>query len=140
MNSLNKEQKSGILFLLTSKTFERMAFFFVIPILIHFLNELLEFEFSKATIYYSLCYGAIGITSLFAGFLGDKLNRIRIVKIGFLILTIFYLVIVFLPNIPLLIATALVLLGVGIGLISPNIVVLLGNTYNEKGNEIKGLS
>lgn len=138
-NTLNKEQKSSLLLLLTSKTFERLAFYLIMVILIQFLTDSLKIDSSKAGIYYSVFYGVIGITTLFSGFLGDKQDRIKIVKIGFLLLTMMYLAITFLPSISFLVVTALILLGFGIGLISPNIIVFLGNIYNEKGNETIGL-
>lgn len=136
---MNKEQKSGILLLLTSKTFERLAFYLIMAILVQFLTDSLKIDASKAGIYYSVFYGVIGITTLFSGILGDRQDRMKIVKIGFLLLTIMYLAITFLPSISFLIVTALILLGLGIGLISPNIIVFLGNIYNEKENEIIGL-
>lgn len=139
INTLNKEQKSGLLLLLTSKTFERLSFYLIMAILIQFLTDSLKIDSSKAGIYYSVFYGVIGITTLFSGFLGDKQDRIKIVKIGFLILTMMYLALTFLPSISFLVITALILLGFGIGLISPNIIVFLGNIYNEKGTEIIGL-
>jgi dipeptide/tripeptide permease len=138
-NTLNKEQKSGILLLLTSKTFERLAFYLIMAILVQYLMKTLKIETDKAGIYYSIFYGVIGITTLFSGLLGDLRDRTKIVKVGFILLTVMYLTITFLPSISFLIVTALILLGLGIGLISPNIIVFLGNIYNEKENEITGL-
>jgi len=138
--TLNKEQKSGILLLLTSKTFERLAFYLVMTILVQFLMESLKLETSKAGIYYSVFYGVIGLTTLFSGLLGDIKDRVKIVKTGFIIMTIMYLTITFLPSISFVTVIALILLGLGIGLISPNISVFLGNIYNEKDLEIIGLS
>ena len=138
-NTLNKEQKSGILLLLTSKTFERLAFYLIMAILVQYLMDTLKLETDKAGIYYSIFYGVIGITTLFSGLLGDLRDRTKIVKVGFILLTVMYLTITFLPSISFLIVTALILLGLGIGLISPNIIVFLGNIYNEKENEIIGL-
>ena len=140
MNSLNKEQKSGILFLLTSKTFESLAYYLVVAILLDFLCASLKIELGKTGIYYTIWAGTYAITAIIAAFLGDKFNRVQIVKIGFMLTTIFYLVLAFLPGIPFLIAAALVLLGVGIGMTMLNTRILLGNIYNEKGNEIRGLS
>jgi len=138
-DTLNKEQKSSILLLLTSKTFERLAFYLIMAILVQFLTDSLKIDTTKAGIYYSVFYGVIGITTLFSGLLGDLRDRMRIVKIGFILLTIMYLAISFLPSISSLIVIALILLGLGIGLISPNIIVFLGNIYNEKENETIGL-
>jgi len=138
-NILNKEQKSSILLLLTSKTFERLAFYLIMAILVQYLVDSLKLETDKAGIYYSIFYGVIGITTLFSGLLGDLRDRMKIVKIGFILLTVMYLAITFLPSISFVIVIALILLGLGIGLISPNIIVFLGNIYNEKENEIIGL-
>ncbi|PKP47516.1 MAG: hypothetical protein CVT94_11090 [Bacteroidetes bacterium HGW-Bacteroidetes-11] len=138
-DTLNNEQKSSILLLLTSKTFERLAFYLIMAILVQFLTDSLKIDTTKAGIYYSVFYGVIGITTLFSGLLGDLRDRMRIVKIGFILLTIMYLAISFLPSISSLIVIALILLGLGIGLISPNIIVFLGNIYNEKENETIGL-
>lgn len=136
---MNKEQKSGILLLLSSKTFERLAFYLIMAILVQFLTDSLKIDASKAGVYYSVFYGVIGLTTLFSGLLGDLRDRMKIVRIGFIMLTIMYLAIAFLPSISFLIVIALILLGLGIGLISPNIIVFLGNIYNEKENEIVGL-
>ena len=136
---MNKEQKSSLLLLLTSKTFERLAFYLIMAILVQYMVDSLKLEPEKAGIYYSIFYGVIGITTLFSGLLGDLRDRTKIVKIGFILLTVMYLVITFLPSISFVILIALILLGLGIGLISPNIIVFLGNIYNEKENEITGL-
>ena len=136
---MNKEQKSSLLLLLTSKAFERLAFYLIISILVQYLVDSLKLETEKAGIYYSIFYVVIGITTLFSGLLGDLRDRTKIVKIGFILLTVMYLVITFLPSISFVIVIALILLGLGIGLISSNIIVFLGNIYNEKENEIIGL-
>ena len=137
---MNKEQKSGILLLFASKTFERLAFYLIMAILVQYLVDSLKLETEKAGIYYSVFYGVIVITTLFSGLLGDLRDRMKIVKTGFMLLTVMYLVIPFLPSISFVIVIALILLGLGIGLMSPNIIVFLGNIYNEKENEILGLS
>lgn len=136
---LNKEQKTGILLLLSSKTFERLAFYLIMAILVQYLLDSLKIELDKAGMYYSIFYGVIGIATILSGLLGDLLNRTRIVTIGFILLTIIYFSFFFLPTISFVIISALILLGLGIGLTSPNIIVLLGNIYNEKENEIIGL-
>ncbi|OYT16544.1 MAG: hypothetical protein B7C24_07195 [Bacteroidetes bacterium 4572_77] len=108
-------------------------------ILIQYLVDSLNFEPEKAGIYYSVFYGVMVISTLFSGLLGDLRDRMKIVKAGFVLLTILYLAIIFLPSISFIIVIALILLGLGIGLVSPNIIVFLGNIYNEKENEIIGL-
>lgn len=138
-STLTQSQKTGILILLTSKVFERLAFYLVLTILIQFLSESLKLETSQAGIYYSVFYGTIGLTSLFSGLIGDLRNRAKTVYIGFILLSISYLAIAFLPGINFMILSALILLGLGIGLLQPNITVFLGNIYNEKENEITGL-
>lgn len=137
---MTKERKSSISLLLLSKMFERLAFYLIMAILIQYLTESFKLATDTAEIYYSIFYGMIGLTTLFSGLLGDLRDRAKIVKIGFFLLTAMYLVIPFLPSISILILTALILLSIGIGLTSPNIIVLLGNIYNEKENEIFGLS
>lgn len=139
-NTLNKEQKSSILLLLASKTFERLAFYLIMAILIQYLINSLKLEENKAWIYYSVFYGVMGITTLFSGLIGDLRDRMKVVKIGFILLTLTYLAIAFLPSINFVIITALIILGLGVGIISPNFIVFLGNIYNEKENEIIGLS
>lgn len=138
-HTLNKEQKTGISLLLLSKMFERLAFYLIMAILVRYLIESLNIESVTAGIYYSIFYGMIGITTLFAGLLGDLKSRTNVVTVGFILLTFTYLAIAFLPSINILIIVSLIILALGIGLTSPNIVVLLGNIYNEKGNEIYGL-
>jgi dipeptide/tripeptide permease len=138
-NTLNKEQKSAIFFLLASKTLERLAFYLLLAIFIQYLMDSLKLETYKAGSYYGVFLGTIGLTTLFSGLLGDLRDRMKIVKIGFILLIVMYLAIVFLPNINFVVKGALIILGLGIGLISPNIIVFLGNIYNEKENEIIGL-
>lgn len=138
-NTLNKEQKSSILLLLASKTFERLSFYLIMAILVHYLIDSLKLEANKAGIYYSVFYFVLALTTLFSGLLGDLRDRMKIVKTGFILLTGMYLIIVFLPSIDFVIIIALITLGLGIGLVSPNIIVFLGNIYNEKENEVIGL-
>ena len=137
---LNKEQKSSILLLLASKAFERLAFYTIMAILVKYLMDSLDIETNKAAIFYSVFYGAVGLTTIFSGLLGDLRDRMKVVKTGFILLTVMYLVIALLPGISVIVVFALILLGVGVGLTSPNIIVFLGNIYNEKGKEIAGLS
>ncbi len=139
-NTLSKEQKSGILLLLASKTFERLAFYLIMAILVQYLMDSLKLEIDKAGMYYSIFYGVIGISTLFSGLIGDLRDRMKIVKTGFILLTVMSLAIAFLPSINFVIITALIILGLGVGLIFPNIIVFLGNIYNEKENDIIGLS
>ncbi len=139
-NTLNDEQKSGIRLLLASKAFERLAFYLIMAILIQYLMDSLKLESVAVGYYYSAFYGIIGFTTLFSGLLGDLKDRMKIVKAGFILLPLMYLAIAFLPSISYITITALIILAIGIGLISPNIIVFLGNIYNEKGNEIVGLS
>lgn len=138
--TLNKNQKSGIFLLLGSKLFERLAFYMIMAILVKYLMNSLDIEANKAGFYYSVFYGAAAITTIFSGLLGDLRNRMKIVKSGFILLTVMYLVIAFLPGMSFLIAISLVLLGIGIGFTTSNITVFLGNIYNEKRKEIIGLS
>jgi len=136
---LNREQKSSLLFLLTSKAFERLAFYLIMAILVQYMVDSLKLETDRTGIYYGVFYTVIGITTLFSGLIGDLRDRMKTVKTGFILMTVMYLAIVFLPSNNYIILTALTFLGLGIGLISPNIIVFLGNIYNEKENEIIGL-
>jgi len=139
-NTLNKEQKSGIILLLASKTFERLAFYLIMAILIQYLMDSLKLESIGVGYYYSGFYGVIGLTTFFSGLIGDLKDRMKIVKVGFILLPLMYFAIAFLPSINYITIIALIILAFGIGLISPNIIVFLGNIYNEKENEIIGLS
>lgn len=109
-------------------------------ILVRYLTESLNIEATTAGIYYSIFYGVIFIMSLVSGHIGDISNRIKIVLTGFIIMAAMYLLLAFLPNAIAATVTTLIILALGIGLVSPNIIVLLGNIYNEKNNEIIGLS
>ncbi len=80
-NTLSKEQKSGILLLLASKTFERLAFYLIMAILIRYLMDSLKLGEEKVGIYYSVFYSVIGITTLFSGLIGDLRDRMKIVKL-----------------------------------------------------------
>jgi len=141
MRDISKKELSlGVLLLLSSKALERLAFYLVMAILVQYMMDSLKLDEDKAGIFYSVFYGVIGFTSLFSGLLGDLRDRTKIVKVGFVLLTVMYLMFVFLPCISFVTVILLILLGLGIGLISPNIIVFLGNIYNEKENEVRGLS
>lgn len=140
-NRLNKDQKWGISLLIASKAFERLAFYSLVTVLIQYLTEFLTLEGNTLEVmyYYSTFYAVIGVATVLSGYLGDVIDRIKVVKTGFILMTIMYLAIVFMPNINVVILLLLIALGVGIGFITPNIVVFLGNIYNENGTQIKGL-
>ena len=55
-NILNKEQKSGILLLLSSKALERLAFYLIMAILVQYMTDSLNLELDKAGIYYAVFY------------------------------------------------------------------------------------
>lgn len=138
--TFTKEQKTGISVLLLSKLFERISFYLVMSILVRYLTDSLNIEATTAGVYYSIFYGAIFIMSLVSGLIGDIGYRVKIVTTGFVIMPAMYLLLAFLPNAIAATMTTLIILALGIGLVSPNIIVLLGNIYNEKNNEIIGLS
>ncbi|MCT4591758.1 MAG: MFS transporter [Carboxylicivirga sp.] len=138
-STLTQQQKTGISVLLLSKLFERLAFYLIITILTLFLSESLNMKATSTGVYYSIFYGAIFFLSLISGYLGDIGKRNKIVTTGMMITIVMYLSLAFLPHINVVTLIALIILALGLGLISPNIVVLLGNSYNEKDNEIIGL-
>ncbi len=137
--TLTKEQKSAISLLLASKFFERLAFYMVMAVLITYLTESLNLKHDNAGMYYSLFYGVVALTTFLSGFWGDLRNRSVIVTTGFVLFTLMYLAIAFMPEIGFLILIVLIVMALGIGLVSPNIPVFLGNIYNEKDREIRGL-
>lgn len=137
---MNKDQKISVLLLLIAKTFERLGFYLIMAILIQYLMDSLKIDTEKAGSYYSTFYYVIGISTIFSGVVGDLTNRIKVVKTGFILLTFFCLALTFLPNLNFAIITALILLGLGIGLISPNLIVFFGNIYNEKEKQLFGLT
>ncbi|WP_282014085.1 MFS transporter [Marinifilum flexuosum] len=136
---LNTEQKSGIFFLLLSKAFERIAFYMVMAILMQYLTNGIGVEAKTAGIQYSLFYGMFVVGSLFSGWIGDVYDRIKFVKLGFLMMIVMYLLFVFIPNVNWLVVMALLIMGFGHAIITPNQIVFLGNIYNEQGKEIKAL-
>lgn len=139
-NTLNTSQQSAIGLLLVTKAFERLAFYLVLSILVLYLTDSLQPGTNLTGYYYALFMGSIFITSLFSGLMGDIRNRKKVVITGFVLLTTMYLAASFLPGNRALMITVFVLMGAGIGLTTPNMVVLLGNIYNEKEVEIRGLS
>ena len=139
-NNLSIGQKSGIIFLLASKGFERIAFYLIFTILIQYLIHSLEIDSIKAGYIYSIVYSVIGLTAFVSGIIGDFKDRMKIVKIGFIILPIIYLALAFLPSANTVTIISLAIMGLGIGVITPNIIVFLGNIYNEKDTELLGLS
>ncbi len=137
---LNKEQKRGISLLIASKGFERLSFYLIMVILIEYLVNSLNIQNDIAAIYYTVFLGAVGATTLISGLFGDIRNRVNVVKAGFILIVIFYLAMLFIPSVSFAIVLSLISLGAGIGLIAPNIIVLLGDTYKEKENEVIGLT
>lgn len=138
-SNLNENQKLGISLLIASKAFERLAFYSIVTIFIQYLSESFSLKGNVAGVYYSIFYAVIGISIFFSGYLGDIKDRMKVVKTGFIIMAIMYLAMIFMPSVNVAVLACLIVLGIGIGLITPNTIVFLGNIYNEKGNQIKGL-
>ncbi len=138
--NLKKEQISGLSILLLSKTFERFAFYLILTVLIQFLTEKINLDAENSSIFYSLFFASIGFTSFFSGLLGDLTNRIKIVNIGMLIMTIMYFVLIFIPNSYIFLLVGFILLGISLGLNNTNINVFVGGIFNEKNTQIYGLS
>lgn len=136
---MNETQKSSIAFLIFSKLFNRLAFYLMITNLTSYLMNSLNMAHEMAGGYYSIFYGTITFITFFSGLLGDLKNRAKVVTTGFIILTIGYIALVFLPHMQGAVMVALIILALGLGLVGPNMTVFLGNTYNEKGTEIFGL-
>lgn len=139
-NTLNKAERTSIGWLLVSKTFERLAFYLLLSILMNYMMSKVQPGVKNTGLQFGFFMVALAITSFFSGILGDRYNRKKIVIIGFILLTVMYLVIPFLPGVSLLLTIVFVLLGIGIALTIPNMIVLLGNIYDEKGNESRRLS
>jgi MFS family permease len=139
-NRLNKTAQRSIGLLLLARFFERLAFYLVLSILLRFLMVIVQPGVQNIGLYYSSFMVTLTITTFFAGLLGDKRNRNKVVITGFVLLTTMYLAVPFLSGVRFLLITAFVLMGAGVGLTLPNLVVLLGNLYNEKDNEFRGLS
>ncbi len=138
--TINKNQIKGLSILLISRTFERTAFYMIMSILILFLTKELNLETTKAGTFYSIFYGIITIVSLFSGLLGDLTNRIKVVKIGMLLMTILYFSLIFLPNSYPILLNGFILLGISLGLNNTNISVFVGSIFNEKNTQIIGLT
>lgn len=138
-NRLSKTAQRSIGLLLLSRLFERVAFYLLLSILVNYFTEKLQPGMKNISINYSLFMGAMMIATIFSGLLGDLRNRNKVVITGLVLLTAMYLAVPFLPRVSFLLIAAFVMLGVGIGLTTPNMVVLLGSIYNEKENEIRGL-
>jgi MFS family permease len=139
-NRLSKTAQRSIGFLLLSRLFERVAFYLVLSILVNYLMDIVQPGVKNISLYYGFFMVAMMITTFFSGLLGDLRNRNKVVITGFVLLTAMYLAVPFLTEVTFLLIAAFVLLGAGIGLTTPNMVVLLGNIYNEKENEFRGLS
>lgn len=137
---LTKEQKNGILYLLFSKTFERLTMFMVFNIFLKYLTNELNIPDSEAAAYNSLFYGVIGISILTSGAIGDRINRNRFVGVALSVITLMYLFIIILPEILVLKLITMAFIALAVGITIPNFTVLLGNVYNEREFQVKGLS
>lgn len=140
ISTLSKKQKTGIALLIIAKALERLAFYSIMAILAMYFTDVFDLEAEEALWYYSGFYGVVGFATLISGFIGDLQNRAKIVFLGFILVTAMFVSIAVLPIAGFVLIIAFVLLGFGIGLITPNIIVLLGNIYNEKETEIRGWS
>lgn len=136
----NKEQKTALSFLIFSKAFERLAFYMIMTTLVFYLTETFQIVESKAGLFYSLFYGSVGLSTILFGLLGDFVNRQKLVKLGMLLMTVFYFVLIFLPVNYVLQLIIFNVLGIGIGMTISNSIVFLGNIYNEKKTQIYGLA
>jgi len=140
MVSINKEQKTALSFLLLSKVFERLAFYLIMANLTFYLTETFQVVESKAGLFYSLFYGSVGLSAIVSGILGDYFNRLKVVKLGMFLMTVLYLVLIFLPVTYILQLTIFIALGVSIGMTISNTIVFIGNIYNEQKTQTFGLS
>lgn len=136
----NKEQKTALSFLLISKAFERLAFYSIFAIIIFYLTDILKMSIDEAGSFYSTFYLSTSLSTLLFGLLGDFINRQKLVKIGMLSMTVFYLVLIFLPVTLFIQKTVFIALGICIGMTVPNTIVFLGNIFNERKMQILGLS
>jgi len=139
-NRLSKTAQRSIGLLLLSRLFERVAFYLVLSILVNYLMDKVQSGVKNVSLYYGFFIVAMMITTFFSGLLGDLRNRNKVVITGFVLLTAMYLAVPFVTGVSFLLIAAFVVLGVGIGLTNPNMVVLLGDIYNEKENQFRGLS
>lgn len=136
---MNKKQKLGLSLLILSRTFERTAFYLIMAILIQFLTTELKIETTNAGNFYSIFYGSIAFITLFSGLLGDLTNRVKVVTIGMISMTVLYFVLIFMPNTYVLMLVGFILLGISLGLNNPNISVFIGNIFNERNTQTFGL-
>ena len=137
---MNNHQKNSLALLFSYRFIERIAFFTFISILMKMLNTLaVDNSPSDYAMIYSFFYTSIGISAILSGILGDLKNRQKIVVVGFIIVLVSAVLITLLTVQNLLGQLLLIPLGVGFGMIGVNTIVLLGDIYNEKVKEIKGL-
>lgn len=135
-----KEQKKALSLLIISKAFERLAFYMFIAVFIFYLNDSLNMQIEQAGEFYSLFYLSLGLSTLLFGLIGDFVNRRNLVKLGMSLMTILYLVLIFLPVSLDMQKVIFIALGICIGINVPNTIVFLGNIYNEKKVQVLGLS
>lgn len=136
----NKGQKTALSFLIISKAFERLAFYSIFAIFIFYLTDTLKMSIDEAGSFYSIFYLSVGVSTLLFGLLGDFVNRQKLVKLGMLLMTVFYLVLIFLPVSLFIQQVVFIALSICIGLTVPNTIVFLGNIYNERKTQVLGLA
>jgi len=138
--TINKKQISSLSILLFSKLFERIAFYMLISLLTQYLISKSNLEIDESVEFYSIFLAIITFTSFFSGLLGDLTNRIKLVKIGMLLMTILYFFLIFFSNSYHLFLAGLVLLGISLGINNSNIPVFVGNIFDERNTQIFGLT
>ncbi|GEM_PF-5501626 len=126
----------GIITLGAINLFERTALYILMGIIIKYMNSSLGLSYSEAGTLYSIFYASTYVPVIFSGLIGDFTKRKTLILIGIITMVVGYIML----STPLSDSSAifpglLVIIGVGSGILKPNIMVAFGNSTDDNSNK-----
>lgn len=137
---MNKNQKLSITFILLATLALQLAKFSIFYGLSEYLMNAFGIEFFDASYYNRFLLFSLAFTSIFSGWLGDFVNRTRLILIGILVFILMCFVLLIIPGSLNTVVATLIIMGIGGGLVITNTIVLLGNSYNTTKNGLNSLN
>lgn len=126
----------GLITLGAINLFERTALYILMAVIINYLTTSLRLSYTDAGTIYSIFYAATYVPVIISGLLGDFTKRKILISIGIVTMLIGYIMLVTpMSNNTTIISIILVIIGLGSGILKPNIIVAFGNSFNNNSNK-----
>jgi dipeptide/tripeptide permease len=126
----------GLITLGAINLFERTALYILMAVIINYLTTSLGLSYTDAGTIYSIFYAATYVPVIISGLLGDFTKRKILISIGIVTMLIGYIMLVTpMSNNTTIISIILVIIGLGSGILKPNIIVAFGNSFNNNSNK-----